>query len=108
MQLDIGVAGIGILASFALIFGLVAQLVLGLRTRWLWAIGALAWFAGGFVASEIIWGTLTVADIQPIIDGLALDESLLGGVVAGIPAVLVASYVASEPPSSADARRRPT
>jgi hypothetical protein len=89
MQLDIGIAGLGLLAAIAVIFGLVAQLVLGLRSPWVWLIGAVAWFAGGFVASEVIWGTLTVNEIQPIIDGLALDESLLGGLVAGVPAVLV-------------------
>jgi hypothetical protein len=93
MQLDIGVAGLGLLASISVIFGLVAQLVLGLRVRWIWLVGAVAWFVGGFVASEMIWGTMTVDEIQPIIDGLALDESLLGGLVAGIPAVLIARYL---------------
>ena len=93
MQLDIGLAGLGLLASFSVIFGLVAQLVLGPRTPWIWLVGALAWFAGGFAASEMIWGTLTVEEIQPIIDGLALDESLLGGLVVGVPAVLIARYL---------------
>jgi hypothetical protein len=96
MQLDIGVAGLGLLASIAVIFGLIAQVVLGLRMRWIWLIGAVAWFVGGFVASEMIWGTMTVEEIQPIIDGLALDESLLGGVVAGIPAVLIARYLGQD------------
>ena len=89
MQLDIGIAGLGLLASIAVIFSAIAQLVLGLRTPWIWLVGAVAWFAGGFIASEVIWGTLTVNEIQPIVDGLAFDESLLGGVVAGVPAVLI-------------------
>ena len=95
MQLEIGAAGLGLLACIAVIFGLGAQAVLGLETRWLWLIGAVAWFAGGFFASEVVWGTMTVDEIQPIIDGLALDESLLGGVVAGFPAVLVARRMGS-------------
>ena len=93
MQLEIGFAGLGLLAAISVIFGLVAQLVLGVRSPWIWVVGAVAWFAGGFFASEVIWGTLTVDEIQPIIDGLALDESLLGGVVAGVPAVLLAKLV---------------
>jgi hypothetical protein len=93
---EIGVAGLGLLASISVIFGLAAQVVLGLQTRWLWLVGAIAWFVGGFVASEVIWGTMTVEEIQPIIDGLALDESLLGGVVLGIPAVLIARYLSPD------------
>ena len=96
MQLDIGLAGLGLLVSIAVIFGAVAQLVLGLRRPWIWLVGAVAWFAGGFVASEVIWGTLTVNEIQPIVDGLAFDESLLGGIVAGVPAVLIARLLNSD------------
>jgi hypothetical protein len=96
MQLEIGVAGLGLLAAIAVAFGLIAQLVLGLRVPWLWLAGAVAWFVGGFVASEVIWGTLTAGEIQPIIDGLALDESLLGGIVAGVPAVLVTKLLSPD------------
>jgi hypothetical protein len=55
----------------------------------MWLIGAVAWFAGGLFASEVLWGTYTEDDIQPIIDGLAFDESLLGGLVVGVAAVLI-------------------
>ena len=89
MQLEIGVAGLGLLATIAIVYGLAAQLVLGRQVRWLWLVGSIAWFAGGLVASEVIWGRLTVEEIQPIIDGLALDESLLGGAIVGLPAVLI-------------------
>ena len=95
MQIDLGLQGLGILIAVSLAFGVVAQLVLGRgTTRWMWLIGAAAWFIGGLVASEVIWGTATEDELQPIIDGLALDESLLGGLVVGVPVVLVTWYVA--------------
>ena len=95
MQFDLGLQGLGILVAVSLVFGVVAQVVLGRgTTRWMWLIGAVAWFIGGFVASEMVWGSSTEEELQPIIDGLALDESLLGGLVVGIPVVLVAWYVA--------------
>jgi len=57
-------------------------------------IGTAAWFVGGLIASEVVWGTATEQELQPNIDGLALDESLLGGLIVGIPVVLVTWYVA--------------
>ncbi len=89
MKFEIELAGLGLLAVISLAYGVIAQVVLGkATTRWLWLIAAAAWFAGGLFASEVVWGTLTETDIQPIIAGLALDESLLGGLVAGVLAVL--------------------
>jgi len=38
---------------------------------------------GGLIASEVVWATATEEELQPVIDGLALDESLLGGVIVG-------------------------
>jgi hypothetical protein len=96
MLLEIGIAGLGLLASISVIFGLVAQLVIGQRNHWTWLVGAVAWFVGGLFASEVIWGTLTVNEIQPIIDGLALDESLLGGVIAGTIAVIAARILSAD------------
>jgi hypothetical protein len=90
MQFEIGLAGLGLLFVISLGFGVVAQLIVGWRaTGWLWLIGAAAWFIGGLFASEVVWGTMTVDEIQPIIDGLAFDEALLGGVLLGVPAVIV-------------------
>jgi hypothetical protein len=90
MHLDLGLVGLGILVVISLGFGLVAQLVLGkATTRWLWLIAAAGWFLGGLFASEVVWGTLTEDEIQPIIDGLAFDESLLGGLIGGALAVVV-------------------
>lgn len=94
MQLDLGITGLALLIVIALGFGVIVQVVAWrAATHWLWLLGALAWFIGGFVASEVIWGTMTEEEIQPIIDGLAFDESLLGGVVLGVPVVLVAWFL---------------
>jgi hypothetical protein len=90
MTFDLGIAGLGLLALVSLVFGGLVGVLFGrATTRWLWLIGALGWFAGGLVASELVWGTMTEQEIQPIIDGLAFDESLLGGLIGGVAAVLV-------------------
>lgn len=93
MQFEIGIGGLGLLAAISVLFGVIAQLVFIRGTRWLWVIGAIAWFIGGLFASEVIWGTLTIDEIQPIIDGLAVDESLLGGLIAGLAAVFATRFL---------------
>ena len=94
MQLDLGLQGLGILVVVSLIFGGVAQVVLGKgSTHWLWLIGAVGWFIGGLVFSEALFGSATEAELQPIIDGLAFDESLLGGLIVGVPVVLITWFV---------------
>ena len=94
MELDLGLQGLGILVGVSLIFGVAAQLLLGRgSTPWLWLIGAVAWFIGGLVMSEVVFGTATEQELQPIIDGLAFDESLLGGLIVGVPVVLVTWFV---------------
>jgi len=81
--------GLQILLGFSIGFGALAQLVAGSRsTRWLWLVGAIAWFVGGIVASEVIVGTMTVEEIQPIVGGLAFDEALLGGLLTGLVGVV--------------------
>jgi hypothetical protein len=95
VQFDLGLQGLAILVGVSLVFGLLAQVVLGRgTTRWMWLIGAVAWFVGGLIASEVVWGTATEEELQPIIDGLAFDESLLGGLIVGVPVVLVTWFVA--------------
>lgn len=89
MQLDLGLQGMAILLAISLVFGVLVQLIGRAGSRWEWLTAATAWFIGGFVASEVVWGTFTEDDIQPIIDGLAFDESLLGGLVLGIPLAIV-------------------
>ena len=94
MGFDLGLQGLGILLGISLLFGVLAQVVLGRgTTRWMWLAGAVGWFVGGLFASEVVLGSLTEDDIQPIIDGLALDESLLGGLIVGVAAVVVTWFV---------------
>jgi hypothetical protein len=89
MQWDLGLQGLALLAFMSLGFGLVAQLIAGrVTTRWLWLIGATAYFVGGLLISEGWFGWATEAELQPNIDGLSFDEVLLIGLVPGILAVL--------------------
>jgi len=95
MQFDLGLTGFALAVVISLIFGLIAQFIGGRRagTPWLWLIGAAGWLVGGLFASEVLWGTMTVEEIQPIIDGLAFDEFLLGGLVTGIAVVVITLLV---------------
>ena len=92
MNYDLGLQGIVLLIVPAILFGVLAQVVLGRHaTHWLWLIGASAWFVGGLFASEVLYGAETTeANLQPLIDGLLWDEALLGGLVTGVIAVVVA------------------
>jgi hypothetical protein len=100
MQYDLQPTGLGLLIVMSLLFGVVAQLLIGRHaTHWLWLIGAVAWFVGGLFFSEVVFATMTEDEIQPIIEGLALDESALGGLLFGIPAVIVTWYLTRERPS---------
>ena len=91
MNFDLGVQGLALLIIPALSFGLVAQLIVWRNgTHWTWLIGAVAWFLGGLLASEVVFGAETTEEnLQPIIDGLLWDEALLGGLVTGLVAVVV-------------------
>jgi hypothetical protein len=95
MQFELGNYGIQILLGFAVGFGAIAQLIVGkVTTRWLWLIGAAGWLVGGLFMSEVLFGKATVDEIQPIIDGLAYDEALLGGLVGGLLFVVITWLVA--------------
>ncbi len=79
MQFDLGLEGPALLVGISLAFGKIAQAIFrSSATRRLWLIGGTARFSGGLFASEVVWGSLTGEEIQPIVDGLARDESLLG------------------------------
>jgi hypothetical protein len=84
MTYDLGSTGLQILIAYSFGFGAIAQLIVGVsRTKWLWLLGAAGWFVGGLFFSEVLFGTATIDEIQPIIEGLAYDEALLGGVLGG-------------------------
>jgi hypothetical protein len=98
VQFDLGLQGLGILVGLSLAFGLIAQVVGRAGTRWDWLVAASGCFIGGLIASEVIWGTLTVQEIQPIIDGLAFDEALLGGLIGGVLAFLATRFLTGGSP----------
>jgi hypothetical protein len=59
----------------------------------MWLIGTVAFFVGGSLMSEVVFATATEDELQPLIDGLLLDEAALGGPVVGVPVVLVTWYL---------------
>jgi hypothetical protein len=96
MQFEIGIGGLGLLAAISAVFGVLAQVVFWRGVRWMWLAGAIGWFVGGLFASEFVWGTMTINEIQPIIDGLALDESLLGGLISGLATIFVVRFLTTD------------
>jgi len=109
MTYDIGSTGQIIVLGFAFGFGAIAQVILGRsRSSWFWLAGALGWAVAAVFASEVLFATATVDQIQPIIDGLAFDEALLGGLLGGVVLVAIAWFLA-RPANVAEPRApRPT
>ncbi|HEX5147536.1 MAG TPA: hypothetical protein VFW02_00555 [Candidatus Limnocylindrales bacterium] len=97
MQFDLGLQGLGILAACAVAFGVFTQILSWSLTRWMWLVAGLGWFVGGLFMSEVMFATATEDEIQPIIDGLAFDESLLGGLIVGGLAALATWFAARGP-----------
>ena len=91
---DLGLKGAGVLLLYALVFGLFAGLVLWRYTGW-WVglIATAAYFVAGLLISEWWFGWATAEDLQPNIDGLSRDETLLAW-IPGIIAVLVIRHFA--------------
>jgi len=98
MQIDLGYTGFGILLVISLALGVLSQFIGRPGTRWQWLVASVAWFLGGLYMSEVLFAAATVDEIQPIIDGLAFDESLLGGAIAGVVAVAVTRLVTGGSP----------
>ena len=83
MQYDLGTTGLALLVVMSLAFGVVAQLIAGIRTAWVWLAGSVGYFVGGLIASELMFAWATDGDLQPLIDGLFFDEALFGGLIVG-------------------------
>ncbi len=85
VHLDLGIQGLGILLGLSLVYGAFALVIFGRSsTYWVGPIAAVAAFIAGFFMSEVVVGTMTIDEIQPIIDGLAFDEAMLGGLGAAL------------------------
>jgi hypothetical protein len=94
VQWDLGLQGLGLLVVMSLVFGVIAQLVVGgITTRWTWLIAAAVYLVGGLFVSEVLFGWATQAELQPNIDGLSFDEVLLFSLIPGILLVLARWYV---------------
>ena len=96
MHWDLGLQGVALLLAMSLGFGLLAWLVAGRNrttTGWMWLIAAGTFFVAGLLTSEVWFGWATEEELQPNIDGLSFDETLLFGLLAGVAAVLVTRHV---------------
>ena len=90
MDYDLAATSLLLVAGMAVLAGLVAQLIVGFRrTRWMWPAVSVAAFVGGIFFSEVLFSWATVDDLQPMIDGLLLDEAMLGMLVFGVPTAIV-------------------
>ena len=55
---------LAILAGLSLVFGVIAHLLFGKQTRWMWLIGTIGYFLGGLVASEVFFAWATAEELQ--------------------------------------------
>ena len=93
VQWDLGLEGFGVLVGMSAGFGLLAQLVWGRRTRWMWLISGGTFLVAGLLTSELWFGWATDEELQPNIDGLSLDEAFIFGLLAGVVSVTVTRRV---------------
>lgn len=93
MQWDLGLKGFGVLLGMSAGFGLVAQLLWGRRTRWMWLISGGTYLVAGLFISEVWFGWATEEELQPNIDGLSFDEVFLLGLLAASISVIVTRRV---------------
>jgi hypothetical protein len=93
MQWDLGLQGIAVLAGLSIGFGAIAIAILWHRTGAV-ATGVVATatsFIGGLFISEVWFGWATQEELQPNIDGLSFDETLIGFLI-GIVALVVIRF----------------
>lgn len=83
MTWDLGLRGAGLLLLLSGAFGVATHLVWGRPApRYLWSAAWAAYAVLGALVSEWWFGWATEEDLQPNVDGLSVDETLLlGGVV---------------------------
>ena len=93
MRWDLGIAGLGLLVAMALVFGLIAHLIVGRNVvRWGWLWWAIGYFVAGILVSEAWFGWATGRELQPNIDGLSFDEVQLV-TFAGLLAALIVRLI---------------
>jgi phosphatidylserine synthase len=98
MEFDLGFQGLAILLVIAVVVGLVAQFLGRPGTPWTGLIAGAASFLGGLFVSEVMFAGATEAELQPVIDGLAFDEALLGSIVSGLVVTVLTRFLAHGAP----------
>jgi hypothetical protein len=93
MEFDLGLTALAIMAAMALIFGVVTHFLGRGPNRWEWLISAAGFFVGGILVSELMFPGVTEEELQPVIDGLAFDEALLGGLIVGTLVFIATRFV---------------
>jgi len=94
MAWDLGFGGLLLLVAMSAGFGVVAlALTWRSTTHWVGPIAAATYFVAGLWISEAWFGWATEEDLQPNIDGLSFDETLLLALIPGVAAVLVTRHV---------------
>ncbi len=93
MTWNLGLQGVATLALMSVALGAFVQVLFWRRSLW-WAgiAGAVVAFVVGIFVSEVWFGWATEKDLQPNIDGLSFDETLLSLIALGV-VVLAARYV---------------
>lgn len=96
MTWDLGIAGVGLLVAMSAGFGLLVELVTlwhRRTTAWVGLVAGAVFFVAGLLTSEVWFGWATEEDLQPNVDGLSVDETMLFGLLAGVASVMVMRYV---------------
>jgi len=92
MTWDLGLRGFALLVVMALVGGVIIHLVWRRRPAWLWLAATASLMLLGLMASEVWFGWATEEELQPNIDGLSFDETLLA-IVMSVLAAAVAHLV---------------
>jgi hypothetical protein len=96
MQYDLGPQGLALLLALGLVMSGVVWLLDRHGSPWTWVAAGVGAVTGALITSEAIWAG---AEVQPIIEGLSVDEALLGALIGGVVGGIAVRLVR--------ARRRP-
>lgn len=90
LTINLGIGAWALLIVAGLVFGVIAQFIGQTRTGFEWLIDAIAFVAGGLVASEFVIGWRA---ITPMWDEMSLIPAALGGLVLGVVVEVVTRII---------------